>query len=118
MGHNTPEFEIVNAEGESRPINGTTSATIGNEIPLPAAPDKIIESFWIQNDAPIDDEGAININSEIEVSIDGGVSFKKIFAGHGFHFDTREIKQFLLRSNVANCPFSSIIKFEKFDEDA
>ena len=119
MGHATSEFEIKNSEGETVPLSGFSSATIGTTIPIPAVADKIIESIYIQNDAPIEDAFSsllLNIDSELLVSIDNGVSFKKIYAGQGFTFDVRNIKQVLLKSNVASCPFSSIIKLEKFDE--
>ena len=125
MGHNTSEFEIKNSEGETRPIAGQTSGTIGNTIPVPSTPDKIIEEIFIQNDAPLIDGTQLgleavltgpNKDSEIQVSIDGGVSFRTIYAGQGFNFDTRTNKQVLVKSNVANCPFSAIVKFEKFDE--
>ncbi len=119
MGHNTSEFEIKNSEGETTSLSGVSSVTPGTTILIPSIADKVIEKIFIQNDANIDDQFLspnINIHSEIQISIDNGVTFMKIFAGRGFTFDTRGNQQILLKSNVASCPFSTIIKFEKFDE--
>lgn len=118
-GHVTSEFEIKNSEGETIPFSGFSSNVIGETTSIPDVADKIIEKIYVQNDATIDDrftELLINHDSEIEVSIDAGVHWKKIFAGRGFTFDTRETKQILIRSNVQGCPFSGIVTFEKFDE--
>jgi len=125
MGHNTSEFEIKNSEGETTTLSGNTSGTPFVTIPLPPAADKIIETIFIENLAPLVDGTQIgfdtttpgpNKDSEIQVSIDNGTTFRTIYAGQGFTFDTRENKQVLVRSNIANCPFLTIIKFEKFDE--
>lgn len=119
MGHASSEFEIKNSEGVTQFFDETTPSTIGDTLAIPSVADKFIEKFEIENSAPLLDERELgpNIDTLIFYSIDGGVSFDRLFAGQGVEFDPKGTRQILVKSNIADAPFRAKVTFEKFNED-
>lgn len=120
MGHNIPEFEIKNSEGVSVAYQGNTAAVINDISSIPSIANKEIEDFYIENLAPIEgpfSTPAINIESELYVSIDGGMSFTTVYAGQAFEYNPRKLQQLVIKSNVSLLPYKAIINFEMFDDE-
>ena len=117
MSDALPEFEIVNSEGSTDQLEGTTAAIAGDVLSLPAVADKVIESFTLENLAPLDDEFTainININTEILYSVDGGTKFDVVYAGQSVKLRPKGVKQVVIKSNEANAPYRFKVNYEVF----
>jgi hypothetical protein len=118
MSDALPEFEVVNSEGSTTKLSGTTPVTPSNSVLLPNISSNVIESFTITNLSPLDDgvqSPLVNINSEIYFSLDDGVTYETLLAGYEDTIKPKGIKQIRVKANVANVPYSIRINFEVFE---
>lgn len=118
MSDATPEFEIVNSEGTTENLAGSTDAIAGNILSLPAVAEHFIEEFTLENLSPIDDgfnAVSINIDSEVLFSLDGGVTFDTIYAGQGVTIKPKQVKQVVIKGNVASVPYRFRANYEVFE---
>ena len=58
----------------------------------------------------------INFDSELYVSLDGGVKFTTLYAGQALEVEPKAIRQIVIKSNVADLPYKAIFDFEIFDD--
>lgn len=114
MGQKGSEFEIKNSEGITTSEEGTTSSSVGSVTSVPPTPDKLIETILLENDSEIIDG---TVDNELLFSLDSGTTWKKLYAGRFFQFEPKGVKQVLLKSNVANCPYRISLTYEQFTED-
>ncbi len=116
---NDPEAPLFIGAGNktSVPFSGTTDAVIGDPTEIKATPLKDIDTFIINNEAPIEDPDhnpVFNIDSELHVSIDDGTTYLTLFAGGSFTFSLGAVNKIKIKSNVASLPFSAIVNFKEF----
>jgi len=117
MSDTLPEFETVNSIGSTENLEGTTELLPPAVKTLPAVANLFIEEFTLENLSPIDDAFksiALNIDSEINFSVDGGTTYDTIYAGQAITMKPKQVKQVVIKGNVPSVPYRFRANYEVF----
>lgn len=100
-------MEIEDNAGSTSHYSGTVGTT---PTTIPAVSNKVISSFWIENNANLNTP-----NKLLEFSCDGGTSYTQLHIGESMIWSPKGyINQIYIRGNVAAVAYRSIVNYEDY----
>jgi len=109
MTDSRPEFEIVDSEGTTIHISGTSANT--NAFNVPTSPTTKISSFLLVADP----ENLPVPTAKIEISLDGGTNWYPVFSGGNLCWTIKgDVKQIKLKASHVGLKYYGLMNLEAY----